>query len=314
MLLLYRGENFSANFFYHSGLDIDHTFYVEDGRKKMLVVPFMHKRMAEEMFDGEVIAAKEQLAEVCRLARGRLVSTDLRGMSAYTYKKLAGNCRLRDVSAELYEKRAKKRPAEVAKIAAAVKATKKIFAGLDFSGMKTEADVKKYLLRETLEQGLGPAFEPIVASDRNSAFPHYTECRAKLGKIVLVDYGVRVSYYCADLTRVFFLSPDRKAEEQYGTLKTVFREIINELPRLKRGEEVAKFSAKLFREYKLPPLIHSIGHGLGLDVHEYPRLNAKYKDRIAGCAMAIEPAAYYRDYGLRYEETVFFDGRRVKVL
>jgi Xaa-Pro aminopeptidase len=64
----------------------------------------------------------------------------------------------------------------------------------------------------------------------------------------------------------------------------------------------------------LPKMIHSIGHGIGLQVHEFPRFNKKYKDKIRQSTFTIEPAVYFKDFGVRYEETVYYDNRKAVVL
>ena len=61
-------------------------------------------------------------------------------------------------------------------------------------------------------------------------------------------------------------------------------------------------------------MIHSIGHGIGLSVHEFPRLSKKYKDKIAGTTFTIEPAFYLRRYGMRFEDMVYFDGKKARIL
>jgi Xaa-Pro aminopeptidase len=60
-------------------------------------------------------------------------------------------------------------------------------------------------------------------------------------------------------------------------------------------------------------MIHSIGHGVGLEVHELPRLSPKSRESISGSVLAIEPA-FYKSYGMRFEETIHFDGKKVRIL
>ena len=57
-------------------------------------------------------------------------------------------------------------------------------------------------------------------------------------------------------------------------------------------------------KHGLPKLIHSIGHGIGLEVHDYPHLGKKSQDSLEGAVLAIEPAAYFKSFGVRYEEMV----------
>jgi Xaa-Pro aminopeptidase len=63
---------------------------------------------------------------------------------------------------------------------------------------------------------------------------------------------------------------------------------------------------KAFRKMGLPQMPHSIGHGVGLEVHEYPRLRKGSKDLIRGTVFTLEPAVYFKNrFGLRYERGIF---------
>ncbi|MBU0586491.1 M24 family metallopeptidase [Candidatus Micrarchaeota archaeon] len=209
--------------------------------------------------------------------------------------------------------RAKKKPEEISKIKKAVSFTKKIISEIDLDEFKTEEDLRSWLVFQAYKKG-GLAFDPIVASGKNSSFPHYKPKAGKMRDFTLIDFGVRCGNYCSDITRVLFSKRNRKVENAYEELQQVFYEILDEFPNFKTGKQVALFSEKLFEKYKLPKPIHSIGHGVGLDIHEFPRLNKKYSDPIKGAVMAIEPAAYFKDFGVRFENTIYFDGKKVQVL
>ena len=316
VLFLYRGENFDADFYYFSGVDIDHAFFVQKGEERFLLVPKMNEALARKSFSGKVIACTDFVGELKKIVRGKML-VNSHSISASLYQKLSKYFRLEDASAMIYEKRMKKKNHELACVSKAARITKEIFNSIDFSRCKTELEVKKYLLRETLERGLEQAFEPIVATDKNSSYPHYKSGDVKLGSIVLIDYGVRYKKYCSDLTRCFFLKNDNLAKEakmNYDKLLLIFDEIMDNFPDFENGGDVAKFTKKLFVKYKLPSMIHSIGHGVGLDVHELPRLGEKSKDKLKNTILAIEPAVYFKGYGIRFEETVYFDGKRARVL
>jgi Xaa-Pro aminopeptidase len=311
-ILLYRGEHFDANFFYYSHVDIDHSFFLS--RPKTLFVPKLNQTLAEEIFAGKVLPYSN-VNELLKLrVFKKTLWVDERSLPASLYKKLSRRISLKNVSDELLKQRARKRKDELNFISKAVRITKKIFSELDFSTFRKENEIRNYLLIRTLELGLEPAFEPIVATGSASRFPHYRAGNRPLRDIVLIDYGVRYKNYCADLTRCFFLKKRTEEEKNYEKLKEMFYEIIDFLPQCKYGNELAAFIDKLYSKYELPLPPHSIGHGIGLEVHEFPRLSKKYADSIVGATMSIEPSAYFRNYGIRFEETIYFDGRRVKIL
>jgi Xaa-Pro aminopeptidase len=311
--LLYRGDHFNANFFHYSKVDIDHSFLIVEGRHQTLLVPQMNLRAAAAAFKGTVIPYRDVFNELRKLLKGK-VGIDGMHVGFSITERLKKFCRPEDVSRQLLVGRMRKSSEELIKMRRAASATRRIFNSLEIKKGTTEADLKKQLLINTLDHGLEPAFEPIVAADSNSAFPHYKTGNAKINGMVLVDYGVRYENYCADMTRCFFVKGDKSKKGTYALLKEIFKTLVSRIPKLESGAELADLSLKLFKKAALPELPHSIGHGIGLEVHEFPRLGRKSKDRLAGATFAIEPSVYFGDFGLRYENTVHFDGKKVHVL
>ena len=130
---------------------------------------------------------------------------------------------------------------------------------------------------------------------------------------MIFDYGVRINHYNSDMTRCTFLS--REAEKIYLSLKRIANGILDELPNLKTGGDLASFSKILYKKEGLPYPPHSIGHGIGLEVHEKPSLSPTSKDLLYNTVFAIEPAVYFPGkFGLRYENVIYFDGKKAKVL
>ncbi len=319
MLLLYRGDGFDANFYHNCGLDIDHSFLLESengkGRQRVLFTSIMNASLAKASFKGKVIVYTNLIKDIAPYIKGRRVKFDGNSMRANLAKRLGSVCKLVDCSQELLVARSTKRNNEIACIRKAVAHTKSIFDSLDFKSAKTEAGLAKQLLLATYELGFEPAFDPIVATDKNTAFPHSIPTAKKLGSLVMVDYGVRYGHYCSDLTRCFILDGDKKKKEQYARLKDICYFIADSLPSLKTGKDVALLAADLLAKAGFPKMPHSAGHGVGLDIHEFPRLSERYKDKVAGAVVAIEPAFYFAGkYGMRYEETVDFTGKTARIL
>jgi Xaa-Pro aminopeptidase len=312
-LLLYRNEHFNANFYHHSGVDIDHSFFILEGGKQTLLVPRMNSRAAKVQFRGKVVAYEDPLHELKKLLKGKRVGVDGASIGFALAERLRKFCQPENVSEHLMMRRLVKTEDEVSKIRKAVEITKDILHSLDIRKGRTEAEIKRQLLVETLDRGLDPAFKPIVAADRNSSYPHYKTGKAKIEEMVLVDFGVRYESYSADVTRCFFLGGGKK-KVVYTQLKGIFDRITERLPEFENGSELARYTASLFRKEGLPELPHSIGHGIGLEVHEFPRMGLKSGDRLAGAAFAIEPSAYFEDFGCRYEDDVYFDGKKAIVL
>ncbi|MFA5249836.1 MAG: aminopeptidase P family protein [Parachlamydiales bacterium] len=157
------------------------------------------------------------------------------------------------------------------------------------------------------------AFEPIIAFGPNSAFPHHASGSAKLkkGQAVLMDLGVLLEGYNSDMTRTVFFGP---AEAR---LKQIYQIVLQAqkaaLRCLKPGVRVASVDKKargLVEKAGFGRFFpHSLGHGVGLQVHEFPALNQKGVDRKvklkAGMVVTIEPGIYLPGLGgVRLEDTV----------
>lgn len=316
MLLLARGDRFNANFFYHSGVDIDNSFFLKDGDERTLLVSRMNSDYAEEKFKGEIIPfTKDPLKELEKLCRGKKIEMDFRGISAHFYKKISEFSKPADISEQLSRARIRKSPGELLLIKQAARASKALVETGRHAFGKTEMEFASELYSKTDSKGFRPAFKPIVSSGRNTSFPHYEPDSDKISGMCLVDYGVSSQHYCADITRVFFQKSDPKKEKIYRKLQQILEELVERMPEFNTGGELAAYAEKLYRKEGLvfPP--HSIGHGIGLEVHEMPSLSKLSKDPLEGATFALEPSVYYSgQFGLRYEEVVYFNGKRAQIL
>ncbi len=156
-------------------------------------------------------------------------------------------------------------------------------------------------------------FEPIVAFGAHSAMPHYhsDETPLRKGDTVLIDIGVVVNGYHSDMTRtLFFGKPKPKMKHVYEVVHAAQKAALACCkPGLKLGamDEAAR---KVMRKEKLLSYYpHGLGHGVGLEVHEAPRLSYKGKDKDVliepGMVFTVEPGIYVLGLGgVRYEDTV----------
>lgn len=161
--------------------------------------------------------------------------------------------------------------------------------------------------------GRGVAFEPIIAFGSNSSMPHYRAGQARLvkGQSVLIDIGVNYKHYHSDMTRVvFFGEPDPKILEIYQiVLQAQEAALKNCRPEIRIGDldEIAR--STIGQHGYRDQFSHSLGHGIGLEIHEYPLLRNKppEQDQIlqSGMVITIEPGIYLPDVGgVRIEDTV----------
>ncbi|MFH1397452.1 MAG: Xaa-Pro peptidase family protein [Candidatus Omnitrophota bacterium] len=164
------------------------------------------------------------------------------------------------------------------------------------------------------------SFDIIVASGPNSSFPHYITGKRKIrdNEPVLVDVGADYLGYKSDLTRVFIS----------GKIDTLYRKIqeivfkardlaIQQIRPGKKAQDIDSASRsyiakKGFGKY----FVHSLGHGLGLEVHEGPRLSPKNGNVLkAGMVLTVEPAIYIPGkFGSRVEDMVIVTRNGCEVL
>jgi Xaa-Pro aminopeptidase len=155
-----------------------------------------------------------------------------------------------------------------------------------------------------------PSFETIVAGGARSALPHAqpTSARLATGQLVVVDMGALQDGYCSDMTRMLFLgNPTPKVKRAY---RAVLEAQLAAIDAVRPGITTAKVDAaarNVLKSYGLADaFVHSTGHGLGLEIHEPPRIGKKDKTKLAaGMAITIEPGVYIEGFGgIRIEDTV----------
>ena len=163
-----------------------------------------------------------------------------------------------------------------------------------------------------------PAFETIVAGGVRSALPHAQPTAAPLEGLVVVDMGAFVDGYASDMTRMLFLgAPDAKVKRAY---KAVLEAQLAAIDAVRAGVSAGRVDGAARATLRAHGLhrafVHSTGHGLGLEIHEPPRLGKGEKTRLcAGMAITIEPGVYLEGWGgIRIEDTVVVTDRGCEVL
>ena len=206
-----------------------------------------------------------------------------------------------------------KSPAEIA----AVKAAAEIVTGMleHLTGMRvvgrSERDVALELEIWARRQGSEPVpFPLIVAAGPRGAMPHaeVTDRPIQAGQLLVVDIGAAVDGYAADVTRTFATGP--LGTRELEIYETVARAQRSAREAAKAGIGCAELDAQARRTIAEAgygeSFKHSLGHGVGLDVHEGPRLSARSEEVLAaGMVVTIEPGIYVEGLGgVRIEDTV----------
>lgn len=166
----------------------------------------------------------------------------------------------------------------------------------------------------------GSAFETIVACGPRAALPHArpTANPLRLNQLLLVDMGALQDGYTSDMTRMFHLGqPSRKTRQMY---KAVLESQLAGIDAVRPGvtaQKVDRAVRDVLQKHGLDKAFtHSTGHGLGLEIHEAPRLGRKDKTKLeAGMAVTIEPGIYLEGFGgIRIEDTVIVTKHGAEIL
>ncbi|MDE1177262.1 MAG: M24 family metallopeptidase [Edaphobacter sp.] len=164
------------------------------------------------------------------------------------------------------------------------------------------------------------SFETIVASGERSALPHGRASEAKLPKrgFVTMDFGVVVDGYMSDMTRTVHLGRALEGErEVYDAVLEAQKAAVSAVAPGVTAGEIDEAARGVLRRAGLDQFFtHSTGHGVGLEIHEGPRLAAKQTQKLeAGMVITIEPGVYMPGkFGLRIEDMVLVTATGGEVL
>ncbi len=164
------------------------------------------------------------------------------------------------------------------------------------------------------------AFETIVAFGARTALPHAqpTQERLKGDELLLIDMGACQDGYSSDMTRMLFIGkPGAKDRAMYAAVLEAQLAAIAAVRPGVTAQQVDRAARQALKPAGLDKaFVHSTGHGLGLEIHEAPRLGKKDKTRLeAGMVITIEPGAYVEGTGgVRIEDTVLVTSNGCEVL
>lgn len=296
------------NVFYLSGFRGDDSMLLVGPKRAVLLTDGRYSEQAAQETRGiDILPRKKGMMPTAgRSARRAGIKTlgieadSLTVAQSEDLKAALGRTVLKPVRGMVQRQRMIKDAAEIAIIRRAVAITQQAFLQTLShvrAGM-TEKEVAHILDRTMIELGAeGPAFDTIVAAGERGSLPHAipTDRRIRSGEAVLFDWGARLEGYCADLTRVAFIDRIPPIYRRiYPLVLTAQRRAVarvragrktGEVDAVARGYLKAHRHGKDFR--------HSLGHGLGLDVHEGPSLSRGADIALrAGMVVTVEPGIY----------------------
>ncbi|HKY74091.1 MAG TPA: Xaa-Pro peptidase family protein [Patescibacteria group bacterium] len=285
-------------------------------KAKMLDVVLQNK--IELIVDVDRIGLHALLANVLKDETPRVLLVEEHDLSVLEWKRIGGKSgiKLSDGGRLIERCRMIKDEYELTCIQKAIEITKELFQLVEKNVLTntssfTEISAANFLQSEAIRLGAdGMAFPPIVASGIGTSHPHYVPQHIQLPKngIVLVDVGATYRGYCGDMTRCFFIG---KVEESYRTAYKKIQRIQSACAAAVRagvtGKQLYNTLQQSFMyeglEQKMP---HSLGHGIGLEIHEDPLLRP-LEDQILlnNTVVTIEPGYYEAGkFGVRYEDAI----------
>lgn len=271
--------------------------------------------------------SSQMYVEICRELQSEgvtelgLESSVPYGRFKFISEQFVGSVRILDGVVERL--RQVKEAVEVERIAEAARITDEAFEhilGFIRPG-RTEREIAlelEFWMRRNGSEGV--AFSPIVASGPNSSRPHatVTDRRIEPGDFVILDFGACVGGYRADMTRTVAIGElDESERAAYAAVLEANKAGLATV----RGGVLAKevheaARAVLERAGLADRFMHGVGHGVGLDIHEMPTLNAESRDQLrTGAVVTVEPGVYVEgSFGVRIEDLVVVEEAGCRVL
>jgi len=273
---------------------------------------------------GSLLAAAVKASQRSKLLRLGFESARVNWQAIENVKEhLCLGASLDPVSGLVEDLRMVKSPAEIALIRRSVLTTSEAFRrairharpGIPERDLAAELEYQMRLLGADQ-----PAFETLVTCGSRTALPHArsSSCPLTANRLLLVDMGASQNGYASDMTRMaFFGRPGTRVRRLHrAVLEAQLAALAAVRPGVSAGA-VDRRARRVLRDHGLDRAFHhSTGHGLGLEIHEAPRLGKGEKTRLApGMVFTVEPGVYLEGFGgVRIEDTVLVTQTGCEVL
>ena len=311
---------------YIVGFEAENGFVIVDKDGTTLFTDRRYIEAAEKQFQGTdvtpVLFKQNEAIERLKKYASVGISFDRTTVSEFETLKKSG-AKLENVDKALTQAMIVKNEWEIENIQKACEIAEKAFNAtlpLIKEGM-TETQVAALLEYNMRSLGAeGTSFSTICAFGAHAAVPHHVtgETALKFGDEILLDFGCKVGGYCSDITRTVLFGDDGKHEEfkkAYDAVLTAHKLVQENLRSGMTGVEADAIARNYLKEKGYGELFtHSLGHGIGLNVHEMPSVSPKGENVLLdGMIFSDEPGVYVAgEYGIRIEDTVRLENGKVK--
>lgn len=300
------------NLFYLTNINLDGYYLIISKNNIKILTSLMFLGQIKKFFNevGLVVGSglEEQISKLG--LNNKVLLIDDKNVSVKDYNSLKRYFKIK-FSSLIEDFRKIKNKEEIDRIKKAAEICKKILNKVKefLKSQITELEVKNFILKQFLDYNVESAFDPIVAFGENTSYPHHVSTNKKFKKhtLVLIDLGCKYQGYCCDITRMFNVERNVKIKNLYLKLKDLQRILISKCKSLIKVKDIDIYAREYLKKLGLEKnYLHSTGHGLGLEIHESPRINVK-DDTILkkGMVLTIEPGIYFeKKFGLRIEDDI----------
>ncbi|MEX1308008.1 MAG: aminopeptidase P family protein [Eubacteriales bacterium] len=310
------------NVFYYSGFTGDSTEVLVTNNNTYLFTDFRYTEQAEKETSGcEVLETKavDRMGEIdskLKLNSAKKLGIEKKAMTLSYFENCQNTLSAEnyfDVSDDIAILRSIKSSFEIKLMAKAAKISDDVFLEL-LTLIKpgiSEVDINAELTYLFNKQGCGLSFTPIIASGENSSLPHapITDRKLQNGDFLTIDFGCKLGKYCTDCTRTVGIGGLAKEEKKvYDIVKFAQAEAFNAIKPGITCEELDAVARDIISEAGYGKNFgHSLGHGVGLDIHEFPGVGQGMTTVLEpGMVITIEPGIYLKNqFGVRIEDMCF---------
>ena len=343
VILIANTKSADSNFLYMTGFTsglFEGAYLIITPKKEILITnPLEYliakKERPREMQVVNATGRKQVLSIFKQYMKNKTVGINGNFLPYNAYKRLkelTGAKKFVDISDGFTKAREVKDHDEIAKITKAVRIIKKVLNDIEeyFSYGISEKDIADKVEELMKSYGAdGPSFPTIVCFGANAAIPHHMpdNTRLKPNSFVLIDCGARYKNYCSDITRTFIFEPYmtsqkyKRMSEMISTVRRAQKKALESMRPGVRGKVPHNTAAETIDKaaggrYK-GKFIHSLGHSIGIEVHDsgtgfYPSEEGKLKENMI---ISDEPGIYIEGFGgVRIEDDVIITKRGAKML
>ncbi|WP_457561409.1 M24 family metallopeptidase [Caminibacter sp.] len=312
--------------YYECGWSSDNAVFLNLDGNRYVITDGRYTLDAKENADAEVVEARDLVKKARELIlkhRIKKLKIDPKNWDKKSYSSLGLVTTLQDEPDMSHKKRMIKTQDELKIIKEAVKEGAAAFR--EFA-KDIEENIDEFELSYRFKEKLTKrgrrslSFEPIVAINENAAKPHAEVSKKilKRGDLLLLDAGIKYKRYCSDRTRTIYIGDnismskfqkfkDKKIQKVYDIVLKAQEAALKAIRvgiELKELDKIARdiITEEGFGKY----FVHSLGHGVGLDIHEWPYVNSRNEMKVKeGMVFTVEPGIYIPgEFGVRIEDIV----------